>query len=280
VALSGRAAPFADGVKPTASGTNASSGAGPSDRLDRIGLQLYTVRGAMRLSVEDTLEQVARIGYHEVEFAGYFGRSPIRIRDLLRATGLASASAHVPFEAIRRGWLPVLESARAIGHRYVIVAWIPAGERRTLDDWRRVAALYNQAGEAARRAGLLFAYHNHDYEFAPIEDRVPFDLLLEETDPELVRIELDLYWITKGGHDPLRYFARWPGRFPLVHVKDSAGPPEHRMVDVGAGTIPFSRIFARAREAGIHHYFVEHDEPADPFGFCRASYEYLRGLQF
>ena len=95
-----------------------------------------------------------------------------------------------------------------------------------------------------------------------------------------VTFELDLYWITKAGRDPLTYFARYPGRFELVHVKDSGGPPEHRMVDVGRGTIDFRRIFARRREAGIHHVFVEHDDPPDPLGFARASYTYLRGLEF
>ncbi|HEX9611212.1 MAG TPA: sugar phosphate isomerase/epimerase, partial [Gemmatimonadales bacterium] len=100
------------------------------------------------------------------------------------------------------------------------------------------------------------------------------------TDPQLVQLELDLYWITKGGQDPFRYFERWPGRIPLVHVKDSVGPPDHKMVDVGAGKIDFKQIFARRRQAGIRHYFVEHDEPPDPFGSIRASYEYLKRLEF
>ena len=113
-----------------------------------------------------------------------------------------------------------------------------------------------------------------------MENRLPYDVLLEATDPAHVLFELDLYWITKGGQDPLAYFARWPGRFPLVHVKDSAGPPEHRMADVGSGTIEWARIFAHRKQAGIEHFFVERDDPPDPFASIAASHAYLSDLQF
>src|SRR5207245_1055857 len=119
----------------------------------------------------------------------------------------------------------------------IVAAWIPAEARRPLDDYKRIAESFNHAGAEARAAGRQFAYHNHDFEFVPLEGRLPYDVLLAETDPQLVQLEIDLYWITKGGQDPLAYFARWPGRVPLVHVKDSAGPPEHRLLDVGAGAI-------------------------------------------
>src|SRR6266576_470043 len=139
---------------------------------------------------------------------------------------------------------------------------------------------YANCSPEAKAAGLQFAYHNHDFEFAPLEGKLPYDVLLAETDPKLVQLEVDLYWITKGGQDPLAYFARWPGRFPMVHVKDSAGPPDHRIVEVGAGKIDFKKIFAQSDQAGIKHYFVEHDEPADAFASIRASCEYLKRLEF
>lgn len=245
-------------------------------KLDRIGLQLYTVRGVLERDFEGTLARVAEIGYREVEFAGYFGRSPAAVRALLDRHGLAAPSAHVSPD----DWTAALDAARAIGHRYLVVAWIPAEQRRTLADWARIAATFNRLGAEARDAGIQFAYHNHDFEFVPLEGRLPYDVLLEATDPKLVALEIDLYWITKGGQDPLAYFARWPGRVPMVHVKDSGPPPEHRMTDVGAGTIDFRRIFARSAQAGIRHYFVEHDEPPDPFASIRASYDYLRRLTF
>jgi sugar phosphate isomerase/epimerase len=247
-------------------------------RLDRIGVQLYTVRTEMAKGVEATLERVAGIGYREVEFAGYFGRAPEQIRAALAATGLSAPATHVEFERLETGWSETLDEASRAGHDMVIVAWIPEDRRRTLDEVRACAALFNQAGQAAKDAGLRYAYHNHDFEFPRIDDQVPYDVLLAETDPAVVAFELDLFWVTNGGGDPLAYFASHPGRFPLVHVKDRDA--QARMVDVGAGRIDFAAIFAHAEQAGIRHYFVEHDEPADPFASIEASYEYLRRLEF
>jgi sugar phosphate isomerase/epimerase len=125
---------------------------------------------------------------------------------------------------------------------------------------------------------VRFAYHNHDVEFPRMEGRIPYDVLLERADPRYVAFEMDLYWITKGGQDPLAYFSRWPGRFPLLHLKDSAGPPGHRMADVGAGVIPWKAILGRRKQAGTEHCFVERDDPPDPIASVRRSYEYLRRL--
>jgi sugar phosphate isomerase/epimerase len=249
-------------------------------KLERIGLQLYTVRAEMARDVEATLARVAEIGYREVEFAGYFDRSPAAVRSALTSAGLHSPANHVPYETLADGWEQVLATATAIGHTDVLVAWIPREARPDLDGWKRVAELFNRAGERARAAGLGFGYHNHDFEFAPVAGQVPYDVLLANTDPALVRFELDLYWTVKGGKDPLAYFAAHPGRFPFVHVKDSGGPPDHRMVDLGRGTIDFAAIFARSAQGGIRHYFVEHDEPRDPFAFCRDAFAYVRGLEF
>jgi len=248
-------------------------------RIEKIGLQLYTVRKAMQADVEGTLARVAATGYKEVEFAGYFGKSPTEIRALLDRFGLSSPAVHVGSLAAD-AWRASLEAATTIGHRYVVVPWIPAEQRGTLDGWKRVAENFNRVAAEARAAGLQLAYHNHDFEFAPVEGRIPYDVLLESTDPHLVQLEIDLYWMTKGGQDPLTYFQRWPGRIPLVHVKDSAGPPDNKMVDVGAGTIDWKRIFARRDQAGIRHFFVEHDQPADLFASIKASYDYLSKLEF
>jgi sugar phosphate isomerase/epimerase len=249
-------------------------------RLDRIGVQLYTVRDVLPRDFDGTLARIAHIGYQEVEFAGYMGRTAAQVRDAIRRAGLTAPSAHVPLAALGEGWDRVLEDAHTVGHRYVVMPWLDQKDRPNLDAYRRIADRLNRAGEAAARAGIRFAYHNHNFEFAPMENRLPYDVLLESTDPKHVSFELDLYWITKGGQDPLAYFARWPGRFRMVHVKDSAGPPEHRMADVGAGTIDWGRIFKHRKEAGIEHYFVERDDPPDPFASVAASYAYLRDLRF
>jgi sugar phosphate isomerase/epimerase len=232
----------------------------------------------MRENVERTLEQVARIGYKEVEFAGYFGRTAQQIRAQLDANGLTAPSAHsADLNTVRNRYAQVLEEATTIGHRYVLCASLPRSEQ-TADGYKRVAAEFNRAGEVAARSGITFGFHNHDEVFAPLGDTNGYDILLAETDPKLVTMQMDLFWTVKGGKDPLAYFAKYPGRFSSVHVKDMAG--EGTMVDVGAGHLPFAKYLAQSKQAGIQHYFVEHDTPADPMASIAASYRYLAALKF
>jgi sugar phosphate isomerase/epimerase len=250
-------------------------------RLDRIGIELYTVRRELAQDPDGTLARVAAIGFREVEFAGYPPGTPQELRSKLDKLGLAAPAAHVSLQAFQGEWDRTVERAAILGHRYLAVAWIAPEERRDLDAWKRLAAAFNEAGERCRRSGIQFAYHNHDYEFTPIGGRLPYDFLLAETDPKLVAMEMDLYWITKGGQDPLPYFAQWPGRFPMVHIKDMDATPQKFFADVGKGTIDFKRILRKAGQAGIRHYFYEQDEtPGSPFDSAKASYQYLRSLTF
>ena len=250
------------------------------DKLGRIGLQLYTVRGMMGQSVERTLATVADIGYREVEFAGYFNRPPRSIAQLLKRNGLKAPSAHVGIDAVRGPWNLTLNDAEEIGHKWLLVAWLAEADRNSVDAVKRTADLFNKAGEDARRYDLRFAYHNHDFEFKEVGGQRIFDLLLEHTDPKLVDFEMDLYWVVKGGGDPLDYFTRYPGRFPMVHVKDGGPPPTRTMTEVGKGTIDFASIFAARKRGGVKHFFVEHDNPADPLASIRTSYDYLSKLRF
>jgi sugar phosphate isomerase/epimerase len=246
-------------------------------RIERIGLQLFTVRDALQHDFDATLARVAAVGYREVEFAGYFGHDPGEVRASLGRAGLAAPSTHVGARVLDGEWERTLDTAHTIGHRYVVVASLH--DLQTVDDYKRAAERFNRAAESAAKAGIRFGYHNHDFEFKPVGARLPYDVLLEETDPKYVCFEMDLYWIVKGGQDPLRYFARWPGRFELVHVKDAAGPGRE-MVDVGAGDIDWKGLFAHSAQAGIRHYFVENDQARDPFASIAASHAYLRGLRF
>jgi sugar phosphate isomerase/epimerase len=253
--------------------------AAPSTRtLQRIGLQLYTVRTEMERDVPGTLARVASIGYTEMEFAGYFNRSPSEIRDLLRQNKLTAPSTHLALDAIEANPQKTFNDAKTIGHEWITVPSLPG--LATVNDWKAMAQRFNRVGTSAKAAGLRFAFHNHNAEFRKIGDVVPYDILVKETDPALVSFEMDLYWAVNAGVDPLDYFARFPGRFRMVHVKDSMGPPDHKMTDGGAGTIDFKRIFAQSDKAGIEHYFVEHDQPANPMESVAASYRYLHSLEF
>jgi sugar phosphate isomerase/epimerase len=260
---------------------NSDAFAAAGRRLSKIGMQLYTVRRELEKDFEGTLRKVSALGYREVEFAGYFGHGAAEVKSLLKRLKLDAPAAHVQLSELRGDLRPMLDAAQTIGHRYLLLAWTPPEERRTLEQYRRLADLCNEAGARMQREGVQFAYHNHDFEFAPLEGEVPYDLLLERTDPRLVKLEMDLYWTVKGGASPVEYFERHPGRFHLLHVKDMDATPRRFFADVGKGTIDFKSIFARSRQAGVRHYFVENDEPAgSPFDSLRVSIEYLRRLEF
>jgi len=247
-------------------------------KIDKIGLQLYSVRGEMQKNVEATLAKVAQIGYKEVELAGLFNHSPQEVRTILDRNGLTAPSAHVEYKLLGAEWPKALDDAHTLGQKFIVCPSIDEKLRGSEDDWKRVAQHFNEAGQASKKAGIQFAYHNHDFEFKPLNGKLPYDILLAEADSDLVKMEMDLFWTTKGGQDPTAYFARYPGRFALVHVKDMKSSGE--MTEVGSGSIDWKKIFTHSNQAGIQHYFVEHDEPKSPLDSIRTSYEYLKNLQF
>ena len=225
-----------------------------------------------------TLQKIAQIGYDEVEFAGYFGHTPAQIKGFLDAAGLESPSAHTSIDAIRTSPERLIETAQTLGNRYIALGWLAPEERRTLDDYRRHIDLVAGFAARCRDAGLRFAWHNHDFEFIALEGQRPIDLLLDATDSQLVQVELDLYWIAKVGVDPLDYFKRYPGRFPLCHIKDMAA--DGSMADVGDGRIDFAAIFAGGDLAGFKHYYIERDDAADTLQTAARSYQAAYELTF
>ena len=259
-----------------ASGTN---------RIEKIGLELYTVRDALKQDFEGTLARVAKIGYKEVEAAGYFSDlknldpAPKKNREILDSLGLSAPATHIPYSAVAPENLPrVIEAAEIIGHKYIVNPGIDEQLQKSADGWKRAAEAFNRAGKETMRSGIQFAYHNHVVEFKPVDGQLPYDILLKECDPKLVKMELDLGWAHEAGTDPLKWFAQYPGRFPLVHVKDFEA--NGTMTEVGKGEIDWKAIFAKANLGGIKHYFVEHDDPKAPFDSIQASYEYLEKLRF
>ena len=237
-----------------------------------LGLQLYTVRGAFEQDFQSTLERIAAIGYKDLEFAGYFDHKPSEVKALMNSLGLSSHSTHVRLDAMQDRFGEAMEVASLMGQTNLTLPWI-APELRNLESYRQLADLMNKRGEEAKKSGFKLAYHNHDFEFETIDGVVPYDLLLERTDPENVFMEIDLYWVHKAGIDPLSYFRKAPGRFIACHLKDSLSDGE--MAPVGNGVIDFSEIFAHAKQAGLERYYVEHDNAADPFASIAESYAYL-----
>lgn len=233
----------------------------------------------MAKNVPDTLARIAHIGYKEVEFAGYYDYKPQQIRDMLNRYGLTAPSTHVPITAIESNPSQMFADAGVMGHEWLTVPSLPRGDYSTVDAWKLVAERFNNVGRQMKTAGLRFAYHNHYTEFRSVGDTRPYDVLLENTDPALVSFEMDLYWVTYAGADPLAYIGKYPGRFRMFHVKDSGPAPEHRMMDVGTGTIDFGRIFAAAAP-NIEHYFVERDDTTAPFATAATSFTYLDTLRF
>lgn len=262
----------------SSSSSSASSSGTGTNQLSAIGVQLYTLRTLMEDDFEGTLRAVANIGYDEVEFAGYYERSPSEVRDLLDELGLAAPSTHVQLNALRDDLDSVIQTAQAVGHEYVVCPWLPESERGSIEGYRQLAQFFNDVGRDMQAAGLQFGYHNHDFEFETMDGQRPYDVLLQETDPEHVTMELDLYWIIEAGYEPLAYFEEYPGRFALSHVKDRT--ENGAMVAVGAGSIDFATIFAHHEQAGLQKYIVEHDNPEDPLASIRASYDYLSQLRF
>jgi sugar phosphate isomerase/epimerase len=268
-------------------------------QIDKVGVQLYTVRDAMKQDFSGTIAKVAAIGYKEVEFAGYFDHSPADVRAILDRNGLTAPSSHVGYDVVQNRWPETISAAQIIGETYIVCPSVDAKVLKSPDGWKQVTDLFNKAGAISKKEGIQFAYHNHTGEFQPdpnLGGKLPYDFLLENTDPNLVKMEMDICWISVTGQDPVSYFSRFSGRFPLVHVKDFRSMPapspdkkvmrpndafeKNEMTEAGSGVIDWKRIFSHSDEAGIKHYFVEHDKPADAFASLAASYKYLSTLRF
>ncbi|MFW5819746.1 MAG: sugar phosphate isomerase/epimerase family protein [Bacteroidota bacterium] len=259
-----------------------------------IGIQIYTLRNQIDESLEKTMEKVAEIGYSWIEAFGYengriLGKTPLEFKKLVNDLGMTLPSIHSVTEvssgkgksAILDAMKVTIEDAKTAGAKYLVYAYLEEAERDSMDDYKRHADLFNSFGELCKDAGIQFAYHNHDFEFINFDGVIPYDYLLENTDPELVKMELDLYWITKAGEDPVDYFKKYPGRFELWHVKDMEPGEEKFFAEVGHGVIDFQRIFDQRKVSGMKYFFVEQDDSRrDPLESIRMSFQYLDNAEY
>lgn len=248
-----------------------------------IGIQLYTLREMIKDDFEGTLELVADIGYTTVEAAGYSDRKfynyyPVEYKKILDSFGLKSISSHAKF-ALADASKVISDTAEA-GAKYLVFPWLEEKDRKSIDDYKKLADEFNIIGELAKKSGLTFAYHNHAFEFENFSGVIPYNILLENTDPAYVSMELDLYWIMRGGFNPQEYFQTYPGRFKLWHVKDMADTSEMKMAPVGQGILNFKAIFKQKEVAGLEYAFVEQDNHSndDPIGNIQSSFNYLNNL--
>jgi sugar phosphate isomerase/epimerase len=262
---------------------------------DQISIQLFTLRDQLAIDLEGTLAALGEIGYTRVEHAGFVGRTVEEFKAALDAAGLRATSGHVlipqPFDPA--AWSASLADATTLGSRFIVHPFFgnnfATGEvTRTTGPWRAFARDLNRAGRMARDAGLKLGYHNHNWEFFRLTDdpsRTAYDVLTEVTDPDLVHLELDLFWATRGARDPVDLIEQHKGRVLQYHVKDmnQAGSFE----DPGQGLLDFPRIFRHSDEAGVREYIVERDDagtaprqPADALDTARVGYQFLRTVRF
>ena len=239
-----------------------------------IALQLYTVRNETARDFAGTLRKVADIGYTAVELAGHGGLTASEARTVLDECGLRAVSAHIPVASFESRLEEALAEAVTLGCNYVVVPYLPA-ERRGADQIAGLAALLNRAGGAAKQAGLVLAYHNHDFEYQPLSGTTGetlLDYLIANTDPELVAFELDVFWSKVAGVDPIVELSRLSGRVPLLHLKDYTGQTSaESAAPVGAGDLPWPEIVIAANAAGVAWGIVEQDYPTDAYADITTS---------
>ncbi len=246
-------------------------------RRDQISLQLYTVREHTARDMPATLRHLAEIGYTAVELAGYGGLSAHDVRAILDDLGLRASGAHVPLDSWETDPEAVISEMHALDCSHAVVPIIPP-TRRDEEAVSRLAESFNRWGELCRSEGVTFSYHNHAFEFAPAGETTMWDTLLRETDPGLVHLELDLYWVRYGGVDPDSALRDLGDRVSLVHLKDMAPDEQRSDLPVGEGTMLWPELLRAADDAGAEWYVAEQDNPRDAFEDVRSSLQYLRGL--
>jgi sugar phosphate isomerase/epimerase len=262
-----------------------------------VGVQLYTVRGTLMKDSEHVLKTIAEIGYKEIEGAGR--ADLIALTPKIKELGMTPVSCHVETPLITGDWekypgtkqLPVeqaIESVKAIGVQYFTMAYIMPAARGDLDFYRKTADSMNHVGGLCKKAGLQFTYHNHAFEFGGKPGERPIDIFHERLDRKLVALEMDVFWVSVAGNDPVEMLRQWKGRVALIHLKDkdkdtpvqyTESVPRTAFKEVGGGVINFPAILKAAPDAGVKHYFVEQDQtPGDPLDSLRKSFDYIQSI--
>lgn len=230
------------------------------------------------------LKELAAMGYKDLEFGGSFGMDDTSLRVYLKELKLRPLIGPTSMQAMTNSeqLMKDIQHCQVFGKEYIVCywPWTEDGQGQKIDDWKVVADKLNKGGEICKKEGLKLLYHNHDIEFRLTEGQIPFDVLLPALNPAYANIELDLYWITKGDQSAETYIRKYPGRYPVYHLKDMDKTQGRGFEYVGDGIIDFPSIFKLNKTAGVKHFIVEHDEPADPERCVRRAATYLSALKF
>lgn len=287
--------------------------------VDKIGIQFFSLPKMLEKDLKSTLAMLANMGYKEVELygpytfstesaksswasvtpalgfsgSGFFGLTAKEMKSMLAANGLSAPSMHTDLDTLRHNMPQLAEAANTIGAQYVVLPAIPGPERKTLDDYSRLAEDFNKIGAEAKKHGIKYAYHNHGYGIKEVNGVMPLQKILDGTDPSLVYFEMDLYWTTAGGADPVALLEKYKGRYHLMHVKDMAkkvtfsgdGGDSNQWIELfpymttaGNGVLDLKTILAKAKASGMKHFIVEQDMVANPEVALKNSCDYLLGV--
>ena len=256
------------------------SNAAQNKKVTNVGVQLYSVRNEMLADAAGTLKKLAKIGYIQIESAksakgNYYGLKPKEISKITKDLGITLRSGHV---GIDKDWQQSIDDAAEAGQEYLICSSMPS-RGQTVSNYEKVADAFSKAAAECKKSGLIFGYHNHDYEFEKDNGKVLYDILLEKTDPALVTMELDLGWVVVTGNDPAHYFEKFPGRFPLWHLKDMDVAKKHS-TEFGKGQLDITGMLKSAGKSGMKHFFVEQEEYTNTaFESLQQDYDYLMKLK-
>lgn len=291
------------------------------EHIQRLGVGLFTIPMWLEEDFAGSLARLAEIGYKELEFygpytfsaqsahdswnavtpslpfsgSGYFGHTAKEVREIMDANGLTSPSMHVDLDTLENNLEALAEAAQTLGQTYAGISNIPPALRQDLDGYKRTADRFNEIGRRMAAYDMKFLYHNHGYGLVEMEGEIPLQVILERTEPDLVVLEMDIYWTTAGRADPITYLREYPGRYKLMHIKDmielkhfegDGGKAEEwiglfgNMSDAGAGVLDTHGILAAARESGVDHFYLERDMASEPEKTLVNSYDNLSALAF
>jgi sugar phosphate isomerase/epimerase len=256
----------------------------------KYGLQLFSLREQLPKDVKGVIAKVAEAGYKQVETFGYskehgfWSLSAAEFKKLLRANGLTTPSGHYGMDSFfKSGNIneidDAIEAATILEQEYVTIPYINPDLRKNANDIKSLVNWVNVAAKRVQNAGLKLAYHNHNFEFEPVEGQMLMEVLLKNTDPDLVDFEMDVYWVVRAGQEPIQWLENYPGRFKLIHAKDMDKTDPKLNTEMGSGSIDFKKIFEETKSEGVKYYIVEQENyKIDPYASIAQSNKYLRDV--